>query len=306
MRKVWNGSQPSSTPVFSFFIINKQTVNQHRTPTVLLYKVLCVTMERCSTQVSRKVDKNAQEENVTLHGSVAWLTVYKRIGIIGGLSPESTTLYYQHIIRRYYEVFGTHSYPEIIIYSVNFQQYITWAYEEQWPAVAEALLDLLTRLQRAGADFAVIACNTLHVVFDQVQRSSPIPLLSIIDATAEKIIKEGIDTVGLLGTSFTMEHKFYRDGLARHGIDVLTPNKTSREYLDKIILDELSIGIINSETRTKALTIIDELVTEGAKGIVLGCTELPLLLTSHPNYMLFDTASIHAEKTLQYAVRTLD
>jgi aspartate racemase len=230
--------------------------------------------------------------------------VYKRIGIIGGLSPESTTLYYRHIIRRYYDVFGTHSYPEIIIYSVNFQQYIAWAYEEQWPEVVEALLDLLTRLQRAGADFAVIACNTLHVVFDQVQRRSPIPLLSIVDATAEKIKKEGIDMVGLLGTSFTMEHSFYRDGLSRHGIGALIPNKASREYLDKIILDELSIGIVNSETRTKVLTIIDELVTEGAKGVVLGCTELPLLLKSHRDYMLFDTASIHAEKALQHAVRT--
>jgi aspartate racemase len=209
--------------------------------------------------------------------------VYKRIGIIGGLSPESTTLYYQHIIRRYYDVFGTHSYPEIIIYSVNFQQYIAWAYE---------------------ADFAVIACNTLHVVFDQVQRRSPIPLLSIVDATAEKIKKEGIDMVGLLGTSFTMEHSFYRDGLSRHGIGALIPNKASREYLDKIILDELSIGIVNFETRTKVLTIIDELVTEGAKGVVLGCTELPLLLKSHRDYMLFDTASIHAEKALQHAVRT--
>lgn len=232
--------------------------------------------------------------------------MYKRIGIIGGLSPESTTLYYQHIVRRYYEEFGTHSYPEIIIYSVNFQQYIAWTYEEQWPAVVEALLDLLTRLQRAGADFAVIACNTLHVVFDQVQRRSPIPLLSIIDATAEKIMKEGIDTVGLLGTSFTMEHQFYRDGLTRHGIGTLIPNKASREYLDKIILDELSIGIVNPETHTKVLTIIDEMVTEGAKGIVLGCTELPLLLKSHRDHKLFDTASIHAEKALQHAVRTSD
>jgi aspartate racemase len=172
--------------------------------------------------------------------------------------------------------------------------------------VVNALLDVLTRLQRAGADFAVIACNTLHVVFDQVQSRSPIPLLSIIDATAEKIMNESIDTVGLLGTSFTMEHQFYRDGLTRHGIEVLSPNKASREYLDKIILDELSIGVINPETRIKALTIIDELVNDGAKGIVLGCTELPLLLKNHPDYKLFDTASIHAEKAPQHAVRTPD
>jgi aspartate racemase len=232
--------------------------------------------------------------------------LYKRIGIIGGLSPESTVLYYQHIVRRYYESFGNHSYPEIIIYSVNFQKYIDWAYEEQWPTVVEALLDLLGRLQRAGADFAVIACNTLHVVFDQVQRRSPIPLISIIDATAEKIMNEGINTVGLLGTSFTMEHQFYRDGLTQHGIRALIPNKASREYLDKIILEELSIGIIDSETREKVLTIIDDLTNEGAKGIVLGCTELPLLFKDNHVHRLFDTASIHAEKALQHAVRTSD
>ena len=238
-------------------------------------------MDCCDKQVSGKVDKLAEEESVTLREQVAWLTMYKRIGIIGGLSPESTVLYYQHIVRRYYELFNNHSYPEIIIYSVNFQKYIAWAYEEQWPTVVEALLDLLRRLQRAGADFAVIACNTLHVAFDQVQPRSPIPLLSIIDATAEKILNEGIDTVGLLGTSFTMEHKFYRDGLAQHGIRALIPNKASREYLDKIILDELSIGIVNPETRANVLTIIDGLINEGAKGIVLGCTEIPLIV--NPN-----------------------
>jgi aspartate racemase len=232
--------------------------------------------------------------------------MYKRIGIIGGLSPESTVLYYQHIVRRYYELFGNHSYPEIIIYSVNFQKYIAWAYEEKWSTVVEALLDLLKRMQRAGADFAVIACNTLHVAFDQVQRRSPIPLLSIIDATAEKIIKEGIDSVGLLGTSFTMEHKFYRDGLSRHGIRALIPNKASREYIDKIILEELSIGIVEPETRANMLTIIDDLINKGAKGIVLGCTELPLLFKDHHVHRLFDTASIHAEKALQHALRTTD
>jgi aspartate racemase len=226
----------------------------------------------------------------------------KRIGIIGGLSPESTVLYYQHIVRRYHEIFRTHSYPDILIYSVNFQQYIAWTYDEDWPAVTEALLATLGRLHRAGADFAVIACNTLHVVFDSVQRRSPIPLLSIIEATVEAILREGIDAVGLLGTSFTMEHPFYRDGLARHGIRVLVPSKASREYIDKIILDELSLGIIRPTTQAKVSTIIDELITEGAGGIVLGCTELPLLFKDPSGRRLFDTASIHAEKALQYAV----
>ena len=228
----------------------------------------------------------------------------KRIGIIGGLSPESTVLYYQHLVRRYHEIFGTHSYPEILIYSVNFQQYIAWAYAEAWPAVTEAVLDVLERLRCAGADFAVIACNTLHVVFDAVQQRSPIPLLSIIDATAEAIQTAGVDTVGLLGTAFTMEHPFYRDGLARHGIQALTPPKARREYIDRIILDELSLGVINPATQAAVSTIMDELIANGAGGIVLGCTELPLLFTDYRNHPLFDTASIHAEKALHYAVGT--
>lgn len=227
----------------------------------------------------------------------------KTIGIIGGLSPESTILYYQYITRRYHEQFHDHEYPEIIIYSVNFQKYINWAYQERWHDVTTDLSNVLIKLHTAGADFALIACNTVHVVFDQVHQQSPIPLLSIIDATAEAIQAQKIQKVGLLGTQFTMEHPFYRHRLAKYGITTITPDQTHRKYLDTLILNELSQGIINPITRSKVLAIIDTLINQGAAGIVLGCTEIPLLITRHKSVSLFDTASIHAEKALQYALQ---
>lgn len=225
------------------------------------------------------------------------------IGIIGGLSPESTMLYYQYITRRYYEQFQNHDYPEIIIYSVNFQKYIEWAYQEQWQDVITDLTHKLHNLQSAGADFAIIACNTVHVVFEQIRQHSSIPLLSIIDATADVIQAQHIEKVGLLGTQFTMEQPFYCQKLAQYGISTVIPNQSQREYLDALILDELSQGVINPLSRRKVLDIIDSLIGQGVAGIVLGCTEIPLLITHHESVSLFDTALIHAEKSLQYALK---
>jgi aspartate racemase len=165
------------------------------------------------------------------------------------------------------------------------------------------LTNVLIKLHAAGANFALIACNTVHVVFEQVQQQSPIPLLSIIDATIEAIQAQKIQKVGLLGTQFTMEHPFYRQKLAKLGISAITPDQTHREYLDTVILNELSQGIISPITRRKVLVIIDSLIKQGAAGIVLGCTEIPLLISRHESVSLFDTASIHAEKALQYALQ---
>jgi len=230
-------------------------------------------------------------------------SLYKKIGIVGGLSPESTISYYQYLVRRYQELFGDHGYPEIVIYSVNFQSYVNWTRHDKWEPVAEDLTRAITRLQAAGADFAVIACNMVHFVFDQVQERAAIPLINIIDATAEAIRDAGITTVGLLGTRFTMENNFYRTGLARHGIESLIPTKPSRIALTQIILEELARGVIRAESRNKVLSITEDLVEKGVKGIVLGCTELPLLIEAcHTAVRLFDTATLHADKALRYAI----
>lgn len=232
------------------------------------------------------------------------MLMYKRIGILGGMTPESTVTYYQHIFRRYEALYGDLGYPETVIYDVSFQRFEDWMSEEDWDSIGEALLDGLNRLAAAGADFAVIATNTMHILFDKLESRSPIPLINIVDAAAEAIKREGMGIVGLLGTRFTMEKPFYRDGLKRHGIETLIPGKEERDYINRVVFQELSRGVLLPESRRGYLDIIDGLVGEGAQGIVLGCTEIPLLVTQeHTDVKLFDTAVIHAEKALQHAIR---
>ncbi len=229
--------------------------------------------------------------------------MHKKIGILGGLSPESTVTYYKHIVRRYQELFGDHSYPEIIIYSVCFQRFIDWMAQEKWDEIRDELIDAVRSLGVAGADFAVIATNTMHMFFDEVQKESPIPLISIIEATAEAIKEEGIVVVGLLGTRFTMEKEFYRNGLASHGVETLVPDEMDRDYINKVVFEELSRGLIRSVSRDRFLRVIEDLIARGAQGIVLGCTEIPLLINAqHSSVKLFDTAAIHADKALELGV----
>jgi aspartate racemase len=229
--------------------------------------------------------------------------LYKRIGILGGLTPESTVTYYQHIFRRYEELYGDLSYPEMVIYDVSFQRFEDWMSKEDWESIEEALLDGLKRLAAAGSDFAVIATNTMHILFEKLQAKSSIPLISIVDATAEAINGEGLKVVGLLGTRFTMEKPFYIEGLKKHGIDTIVPNKEERNYINKVVFEELSRGILLTESRNGYLEIINSLVERGAQGIVLGCTEIPILVTQeYTDVKLFDTAVIHAEKALRFAI----
>src|SRR5581483_9671235 len=142
----------------------------------------------------------------------------KKIGILGGMSPESTTLYYEHITRTYTQRFGNYSYPEILIYSVNFQKFVDWQHRSEWSIAADAMAEALESLHGAGAEFGLIATNTMHIVFDQVQNSVRMPLLSIITATSEALTGSGIQVAGLLGTIFTMSEPFFREGLETAGV----------------------------------------------------------------------------------------
>jgi aspartate racemase len=220
------------------------------------------------------------------------------------MTAESTVSYYRHIFKRYEELHGDLSYPEMVIYDVSFQRFEDWMGVEDWLSIEEALLEGLGRLKSAGADFAIIATNTMHILFDKLERRSSIPLLSIVDATAGAIKKTGIDVVGLLGTRFTMEKPFYMEGLRKHGIEVLVPVEEERNYIDNVVFHELSRGLLLPESRAGYLEIIDALVKRDAQGVVLGCTEIPLLITpEHTDVKLFDTAVIHAEKALQHAIK---
>jgi len=229
--------------------------------------------------------------------------MHKRIGILGGMSPESTAAYYQYITRAYTERFGNYGYPEIIIYSVRFQSYVDWPQQDRWDLVAQGLGEAAQKLEAAGADFIVIATNTMHLVFDQVKASVSVPMLSLLDAVSEAIQARGIKTVGLLGTKFTMEKGFYQDALARKDITVLVPDKEDRGYMNAVIYNELVAGQIRHESRAGFVAIIKKLAKRGAEGVILGCTEIPLLVGEEDAGMpLFDTTAIHAQAALNYAL----
>jgi aspartate racemase len=229
------------------------------------------------------------------------MMLHKKIGILGGLSPESTTVYYDHIIREYARRYDDSNYPEVIIYSVNFQEFVDWQNQKRWDLAAKKMISVFKILEKAGADFGLIATNTMHIVFDQVQNAISIPLLSIIESTAEAINRDRIQTVGLLGTIFTMSKDFYKLGLKERGIATLVPEE-DQEFINRIIYEELTKGIIKSESKAGYLKIINKLRDQGAQGIVLGCTEIPLLVKEEDcSIRLYDTTTIHAEAALNYA-----
>ena len=228
----------------------------------------------------------------------------KRIGILGGLTAESTVTYYQHITRSYQHRFGTHAYPEIVIYSVSFQQFEDWMEGGEWNAIADALADGLSRLHLAGADFVVMATNTMHLLFDRLGERSPVPLLSIVEVTADAIAQQGLECVGLLGTRFTMEKPFYADRLRARGIATIVPDAGEREDVHRVIMRELGQGVIRPESRQRYVEIIERLAGRGAQGVILGCTEIPLLVgPSDTALPLFDTTVLHADAALNLAMQ---
>ncbi len=229
--------------------------------------------------------------------------MHKRIGILGGMSPKSTIEYYQHITRAYTEQFGDYGYPEIVIYSVSFQPYVDWPNQDRWDLVAQGLGQASRQLEAAGADFIVIATNTMHIVYEQVQASVRIPVLSLLDAVGDAIQACGMKTVGLLGTRFTMGKTFYQEALARRGITVIVPDADDRVYVNSVIYNELVAGQLRAESRAGFVAIMNKLAALGAEGVILGCTEIPLLVSeADAGLPLFDTTAIHAEAALRYAL----
>jgi aspartate racemase len=229
--------------------------------------------------------------------------MHKKIGILGGISPESTIAYYEHITRTYTERFGDYGYPEIIIYSVSFQPYVDWPQQERWDLVAQGLGEAARKLEAAGADFIVVAANTMHLVLDEIQACVQVPVLSLLDAVAESILARGMKRVGLLGTQYTMEKTFYQDALNRRGITVLVPDAEDRRYVNAVIYNELVAGQVRDESRAGVIAVIRRLTERGAQGVILGCTEIPLLVAeADAGVPLFDTTAIHAEAALRFAV----
>jgi len=231
--------------------------------------------------------------------------MHKTIGLLGGMSPESTVAYYEYITRTYTREFGDYGYPEILIYSVSFQAYVDWPEEGRWDLVAEGLSQAARALEVAGVDVILIATNTMHIVFDEVEASVNVPMLSLLDAVGDAIQEQGMQTVGLLGTAFTMEKTFYQEALLERGIDVLLPDAEDRKRVNDVIYDELVAGEILDASRDAFVRIMRDLVQRGAEGVILGCTEIPLLVSEEEaGVPLFDTTVIHADAALRYAVET--
>jgi aspartate racemase len=229
----------------------------------------------------------------------------KTIGLLGGMSWESTELYYRLINQGVKAKLGGLHSARIALVSVDFSDIEAMQMAGDWEAAGQALAQAARQVEAAGADFLLICTNTMHKVALQVQAAIGIPLLHVADATAERIKAAGMRTVGLLGTNFTMEQDFYKGRLVQqHGLDVLIPSKPDRDVVHRVIYDELCLGTVKDASRDAFLGIMADLHARGAQGIIEGCTEIVMLVQQeHTDIPLFDTTSIHAEAAVSEALR---
>ena len=228
----------------------------------------------------------------------------KTIGLIGGMSWESTVTYYKIINETVKEKLGGLHSAKCILYSVDFQEIEECQANGNWEKSGEILGEAANNLEKAGADFIVICTNTMHKVVDQIKEKISIPILHIAEMTAEKILEKGLKNIALLGTKYTMEQDFYKSKLIEKGINVIIPDKNDIETINEVIYDELCLGTINFNSKKKFLEIVDKLRNKGAEGIILGCTEIGLLIKNEDTDVpLFDTAIIHAEQAAMYSIK---
>jgi aspartate racemase len=228
----------------------------------------------------------------------------KTIGLIGGMSWESSLEYYRILNETTKARLGGLHSARCILYSVDFAEIEALQHQDRWDDAARLMVAAGQSLESAGADFVVLCTNTMHKLADEIQANIHIPLLHIADATAEKIKAAGLSTVGLLGTRFTMEQDFYKGRLIdRFGLKVITPESPDRELVHRVIYDELCLGVIKQDSREHYIRIMDQLVQAGAQGIILGCTEIELLVHDGDSQVpLFPTTKIHAIAAVEYAL----
>ncbi|BDR52820.1 racemase [Bombiscardovia nodaiensis] len=227
----------------------------------------------------------------------------KTIGLIGGMSWESSAEYYRilnEVVKR--ELGGLHS-ARCILYSVDFDEIERYQFAGQWDKAGEVMAGAARSLEAAGADCLAICTNTMHKLVPQVEDASSLPLLHIAQMTADQLKLAGISKVGLLGTTFTMEQDFYKTTIASNGIEVIVPDADDRRLVNDVIYQELCLGEIKDSSRRAYVEIIDKLASQGAQGVILGCTEIGLLVKQADTQVpLFDTTLIHAEGIAQYAL----
>jgi len=228
----------------------------------------------------------------------------KTIGLLGGITCESSLVYYRLVNEMTRARLGGNHSARSVMVSVDFQQVQPLTERGDWDQVLAIMTGAAKAVERGGADFLLICANTIHRLAGGIGREIGIPILHIVDATATEIRKAGLDRIGLLGTRFTMEEDFFRGRLRdRHGIETLTPGPEGRRRVHRIIIDELAAGVVRPESRAEVWRIIDDLEKRGARGVILGCTELPLLVTQERDRLpLFDTLTIHAAAAVERAL----
>lgn len=228
----------------------------------------------------------------------------KRIGIVGGIGPESTVDYYKLIIGAFHEKQTDLGYPEIIIYSANLSNLMRILETKDWENLTDWLLEKVVALHKAGAEFAVIGSNTPHIVFDKVSSRSPIPMLSIIEETRKKAQRLGFKKLGLLGTRFTMESGFFKKPFGDNEMAVVVPEKEDQELIHHRLFSEIELGIIKDSTREELLSIVKKMIDRHSiDALILGCTELPLILNKDEFGIPFlNTTAIHAESIVNFCL----
>jgi aspartate racemase len=228
----------------------------------------------------------------------------KKIGIIGGLGPESTVDYYRGIVETFRAGQGGLAGPEMVIYSADVDELFEMIEAKQWNRLVDWILERVCALQRAGAQFAAIGANTPHIVFDEVKARSPIPLLSIVEETCRKAGELGIERLGLMGTRSTMQSDFYQKSFKAEGMSIVVPRADEIEHIHHRLISEIELGIIKDSTREALLSIVKRMLDEDSiKGLILGCTELPMILDKEEYDIPFlNTTAIHIEAIVKYCV----
>ena len=226
----------------------------------------------------------------------------KKIGLIGGITPESTILYYQILNKLSANQLGKVHSAELIINSFDFGQISQLVEKGRWDLLNKKMAEAGTNLENSGASCILICANTMHLCINEVRKVVRIPVIHIADSTAKEIQKKGIQKVALLGTKYTMEKDFFRDILNEHSIETIIPDAEERDEIHRIIYDELAQGKFKKFSKESYLKIIDSLILNGAEGIILGCTEIPLLINQNDvSLPIFDTTKIHAAAAFKFA-----
>jgi aspartate racemase len=234
---------------------------------------------------------------------IAYFCFMRTIGIIGGLSWPSTIDYYRVINEQVNQRMGGSEAAKIILYSFNFGDIKELTLRDDWASITSMVCDVARKLELAGADCIVIGANTMHRIADAIQRSIKVPIIHIAEVTAAAVQEKQIKKVALLGTKYTMELDFYPDALSAHGIETIIPGDADREYIHATIYNELGKGIVNDAMRERYKKIISDLMLQGAEGVILGCTEIPLLIKQTDSPIpVFDTGLIHSTAAVDFAI----